>query len=428
MQIAYVTFEDLGLEGGPYARMSDWIEHTAPFWDIDVVSRTISAELRFRPRIREYYSLPIGPEDELGSWLHRPDKLFELAALLRQVGAYVRSADIVYNDIIFANFYSLTVPSRQCLITEINGVIGEELVNKGSVARGSLKHRLFRLLERLAYHRADHLVAVSRGIREYVVQEFGIPADKVDVVTNGVDLEQFHVDGNGYGPGLGIRQLYVLGDCPLLFFHGFFQSWHCLEELVRCFRLVKDEIPDARLMLVGDGPVRGAVEQVVHETDLTDSVVFAGAQPKRDIPSYLAAADVCAYYSSYEVGRYGFLGNPIKLYEYMAMQKPVVTSRLRGFSELIEESECGLVTSRAYEDFARGVIALLKDKERSYALGCNGRRVIESAYSWSVIGKRVYDLCTEALERKRARAASSRAGPKQGTRDLTFDRHQRSSR
>ena len=398
MQISYVTFENLGVESGRYSHLSDWIEHTASLWEIDVVSRAISAEPRFHHRIRDYHELSLGPADDLGSWIHQPKKVFKLLALLRQIKNHVHSADIVYTDMIFANFYSLVSSPRQCLIMEVNGQIGEELVNKGTVVRGGWKHASFRLLERWGYRRADHLITVSSGLREYLVQEFGVSPARIDVISNGVDLRLFPASENGHE----IRQRYALGNKPVIFFHGFFQSWHGLDHLVKCFRLVRNSIPDAYLMLVGDGPSQPAVQQLIQELNLSKSVILTGPQPKPDIHRYIATADVCVYYADYNVGNYGFLGNPIKFYEYMAMQKPIVATRLRGFSEPIEEHQCGLVVPHTYQDFARGVVTLLGDPDEAQALGRNGRQAVESTYNWSAIGRRIYAVCSEALDQKRA--------------------------
>jgi len=257
---------------------------------------------------------------------------------------------------------------------------------------------LFRLLERWGYNRADHLIAVSGGLREYLIQEFGILPDRISVIPNGVDLRLFPINEDGSE----IRRRYALGRNPVIFFHGSFKSWHGLDHLVRCFRFIKDEVPQAYLMLVGDGAPRPGIERLVQESGLSESVIMTGMQPKCDIHKYIAAADVCVYYPNYSVGCYGFLGNPIKFYEYMAMQKPIVTTRLRGFSELIEENQCGLVVPATHQDFVRGVVTILSDPEQARTFGRNGRRAVESTYNWPTIAQKIYTVCSEALAYKRA--------------------------
>jgi glycosyltransferase involved in cell wall biosynthesis len=398
MKVSIVTFENLAVADGQSLRIGQLIEHTASHWQIDLVARSTPVSAALSSHLTGYHRLAIGQGDALGTWVNHPEKVPNLLRVLWQIGRYVRTSDIVYTDLIFANFYSPQIPAQQCLTMEVNGIIGEELVNKGSLVRGQWKHRLFRHIERLGYQRADLLIAVSDGLRAYLIQEYGIPEARISVIPNAVDLDAFPLDEMGRE----VRQRYGLGDDPVAFFHGSFKSWHGLEHLVKAFWLVHDQVPNAHLMLVGDGQTRESIESLTKELGLGDYVIFAGMQPHREIYKYIGAADVCLYYPDYSVGDYGFLGNPIKFLEYMAMQKPIVTTRLRGFSEPVEKYQCGLVVAANYEDFARAVVALLKDSSLSVALGRNGRKAIEDNYSWPLIAERICSTSTAALAQKRA--------------------------
>ena len=126
------------------------------------------------------------------------------------------------------------------------------------------------------------------------------------------------------------------------------------------------------------------------------SVVFTGLVQHDNIPEYLAAMDiVLAPYPELTF----FYYSPLKIFEYMACSKPVVTGNTEGNKDIIAESNAGLVVrpERAHE-LASAIIKLLNDKQLSQQLGGNGRRAVIERYSWTNIARRVSEVLREAIK------------------------------
>jgi glycosyltransferase involved in cell wall biosynthesis len=146
------------------------------------------------------------------------------------------------------------------------------------------------------------------------------------------------------------------------------------ERFLRAFRTVRDRLPDARAVLVGDGPLRHELERLVDELGLASAVRFVGAVA--DTRPYLAEATVVALTSPYE-------GSPNALLEAMASGRPVVATAVGGVPELIEHGREGLLVEPTDEAVASALTELLCDPESASRMGTHARTRAE-AFDWSL--------------------------------------------
>jgi glycosyltransferase involved in cell wall biosynthesis len=303
---------------------------------------------------------------------------------------YERHGHMGYGGILAAR--RLGVPA----IVELNGNILKELDAQG-IAMSRLQREVSRQVTVRTFGAADRMVAVSPALRDELVLHLGVAAERVVVVENGADLELFRrpIDASA------ARQAYGLGKGPLVCFAGSFEVWHGVDLLVRAFRSVRNRCPAARLVLVGDGQARAAVESQVATLGLGDSVAFLGHRPHAGVADVVGASDVLV--APYPVQQDDFLGTPLKLVEYMAAGKAIVASRARTH-DLIVEGVTGLRVPGADADaLADAIVRLLGDAGLRATLGAAAAREA-LVHSWDrVVDELVAILSSVVADRHRLR-------------------------
>jgi glycosyltransferase involved in cell wall biosynthesis len=125
---------------------------------------------------------------------------------------------------------------------------------------------------------------------------------------------------------------------------------------------------------------------------LQNSVIFAGQQPISILPQYIDASDVCVYFP-----REGFMGDPLKLREFMAMGKPFITVNQPNYGEYISRENTGLVVEPNEEIFGYAIANILDDPDKATILGKKGKEVVEEMYDWKVISNKIISITDSAF-------------------------------
>jgi len=250
-----------------------------------------------------------------------------------------------------------------------------ELDYYGRPLRG-IEKLVARAMAKFTYRTANALTCVSTAAKNHFVTQWGIPAEKITVLPNGVDTQVFQPSSDN-----SIRTKLGLEHVPTVMFVGGFYPFHGIDLLVDSFRKVLCQVPQAKLVLVGDGMVKPMIMQQVTDYHLEASVVFAGSVEHREIPAYLNAADVCvALYPTLPTEMWF---SPLKLYEYMAAGKAIVASRVGQVAEVIQHNQTGLLVETGNnEEIAQAIIELLDSPIKRQQLGTNARQQAIEHHSW----------------------------------------------
>ena len=236
-------------------------------------------------------------------------------------------------------------------------------------------------------HRA---IAVSEPARAFVNRYFqDFP---MRVIPNGVDLEVFR-------PGLApIRHLR--DDNLNILFVGRLEKRKGLGDLLRAYRAMKSRVPQARLIIVGDGPLRGRVESYVARYRLPN-VVLAGYVPKSVKPRYYNSADIfCAPATGAE--SFG-----IVLLEALASGLPVVATEVPGYMSVLEPGRDSItVQPKNWRELAASLVILARDAELRRRLADYGRQKA-SRYSWELVASEVVEVYQEARKALAIRPAKA---------------------
>lgn len=216
------------------------------------------------------------------------------------------------------------------------------------------------VVERATISLADHTVSNSRAGAELAVDR-GAPRGRVSVVWNGRDARRYR-SGDPTRPR---TELGLPADAPIVGTVGRLVERKGHHDLLGAWPTVLEHDPTARLVFVGDGPRRPALEAQAAELGCTDSVTFAGTRD--DVPSLLALFDVFVFPSHYE-------GLPGALIEAMAAGLPIVTTPVDGAGELVENYRHGLhVETHAPAEIAWATNRLLQNPPLARAVGTAAR-------------------------------------------------------
>jgi glycosyltransferase involved in cell wall biosynthesis len=221
------------------------------------------------------------------------------------------------------------------------------------------------LADRLVSRFVDRVIAVSEAARAFLISGKGYDARKIVVVPNGRDLSVFRPGAGGQAVR---KELGIDRATPLVGVIGRLEEQKGHAYLLDAWPSVLAEFPDARLLVVGEGSLRGALERRVKQLGIEASVQFAGF--RSDVPRVLDALDVLALPSLYE-------GMPLTAIEASAMAKPVVATAVDGTPEVIRDGRTGrLVPPREPAALSRALRALLRDPSVAQQMGRAGRDLV----------------------------------------------------
>jgi len=271
-------------------------------------------------------------------------------------------------DIVHAHNYEGLMVARATrlkprpLIYDAHNLLGAELPSFSHRVPKSLAGLAGRLFDRLAPRLADHTVTVTDAIRDHFIERLGCSPERVTTVANAVELERF--------PETPPR----LDDhAPRLVFAGNLAAYQRVDLLLEAFARIAAGHPEVRLVIAAEddfGPYAPQVERL----GLARRIDVVPAPPFAELPAFLASADICAN------PRIDCVGMPVKLLNYMAAARPVVS--FRGAAPGLPEDAVRLVADGDTEAFAEAVLALLRHPEEAAALGRRARAHVAEHFRW----------------------------------------------
>ena len=255
------------------------------------------------------------------------------------------------------------------MVYEIRAFWEDAAVDHGSYRENSWKYRLVRLLETWICTKSDHVIVICDGLRRDLIQR-GIQPDKISVVPNGIEIEEFPV----CDPDPELREKWHLEGKSVIAFIGSFYRYEGLDLAIDAFAQLSGRHRDWMLLLVGGGEMDSSLKAKVSSLGLNDRVLFPGRIAHDRIPGIYALADVLIF-PRYSM-RLTDLVTPLKPLEAMAMKKAVIASDVGGHKELIEDGITGvLFPAGNAAALADSIEKLLEDKSTRLAM-------IQRAWDW----------------------------------------------
>ena len=231
--------------------------------------------------------------------------------------------------------------------------------------------------------KADLIIPISKWLAEDLISN-GISSKKIMPVPEGVDLEILRCQN-----GKNISEKYHLKGSKVIIYVGTLGKGRLLEFLIQAFSQVRNKRTHAKMLLVGDGDGKENLQRICVDLGIDNCVIFTGQVPMHEVPSYIAISDIGVSpippFSFYKIS------SPIKLFEYMAMGKPVIANEeILEHKKVLELSGGGILVAYNTESFSDAIIWLLDNPAKALELGKCGQ-------SW-VLKNRTYDLMAKDIE------------------------------
>lgn len=245
-------------------------------------------------------------------------------------------------------------------------------------------YKLSSWMEKTGIEAADRVIAVSQGSKEDILKYYNIPEEKVEVIYNGIDLNQYQkTDVNIARRKYGIEGKYIL-------FVGRISRQKGITHLLDAVKYLPRDI---KLVLCASSPdTQEVLEEVEQKVKLYDNIIWINKMvEKEEIIELYSNAEVFTCPSVYEP--FGIIN-----LEAMACKTPVVASATGGIKEVVVHEETGfLVEPGNPEELAKYINILLNNKDLAIKFGENGRKRVEEMFSWESIAKKTHDMYKDVI-------------------------------
>lgn len=223
---------------------------------------------------------------------------------------------------------------------------------------------------------------------------------KVTEVTWGCNTEMFNLNIDARE----IIKKYNLDGKKIVIYIGAFAPWHGVDTIIECARIIRkiENVHDIVFLMVGTGPDLQKYRDKVFRKGLGDMFIFTGPVKYEEIPQYIGAADIAVAPFDPEKNpltkRYGFFYTPLKIFEYMACGKPIISTSVGNIKKIIHNGVSGmLIRPGDHIALADDIIKLISDDNLRLHLGSNARKVVEEKYSWEDHAKQLQEIFEHAL-------------------------------
>ena len=266
---------------------------------------------------------------------------------------------------------------RRPLVLEVHTPFYLERQIRGSTA-SSLLHKF----ERLQWRAADRIWVNSHELESIIGKDLET-TERITCIPHGIKLDEFKPAPRRPDD-----------ETVTVVFVGSFYHWHGAEQLIDAFAIAREQVPNLRLCLIGDGLTRPASEAKARQLGVSDAVEFTGWIARDQVPDYLAASDIgVAPYLKLE----SFYFDPVKIIEYMAAGLAVIASRQGSIDRTVDDGENGLLVPPGdVSALTEAMMALASDTALRERFGAAGRQKIAREQTWEAITKRILSLCGEA--------------------------------
>jgi len=256
--------------------------------------------------------------------------------------------------------------------------------------------KIAKTFETAILKRVDAICCPSKILKSLILRT-GVGDQKILVTPNGINLEQFNnnPDGREIRKRFGLEGKFIIG------YVGALKKFWGIYTILESAREVLIQRKDIHFLLVGQGKALPEIESFIKNKGLGDKFTLTGAVAHLDVPKYISAMDIgLAPYERLEP----FYGSPMKIFEYMAMSKPVITTPQGQIKDLIRNGENGMLMEPDDSGgLARSILELGGNKDMMKNMGLKARATVES-YTWETNARKILDTYRSLVNGKTASA------------------------
>lgn len=214
----------------------------------------------------------------------------------------------------------------------------------------------------------DRVVVNCEAVAEFCVERRSMDPENIEIIFNGVPLDEFR-EVSDSAAAEAAEELGIGADTPVVGTVARLEEQKGITHFLNAVPAVKEECPDVKVLIVGDGTLRGALEEEARQLGIADNVIFTGE--RRDVPRLYKLMDVKVISSIYE-------GTTLTVFEAMATGTPVVATTVDGVEEVIEDGATGmLVPPKDAASIAEVVTDLLTNPDRARLLSERAEQAVK---------------------------------------------------
>lgn len=307
---------------------------------------------------------------------YSPQVLFEVFELLYNFYLYARlkkilarnKIDFIYTRYAANMFMDVYLSKKHNIpvLLEVNDSVRVYRARKPVLKKISAK------IEDYVFKNCARIFTISETFKNSIASQ-GIQAEKIIVMPNAADTSVFDPELTDNS----MRLKYNLSDKFVLGYVGAFSLWHELDKMCYILKDIKDQGFDARAFLVGDGPGRDKVIKLSRDLGIEKDIVLTGRVEYENLKHYINVMDTAVLINC------GDYCSPVKIFEYMAMKKPVIAPRLKPIEEIITHKHNGILFAKDnMDELKENIIDVIKDKDYRETLGANARQTVLNKHTW----------------------------------------------
>ena len=289
---------------------------------------------------------------------------------------------------------------RSRFIFEVRDLWPESLAAVGVGKADSLVYRSLARIAGFLYRNSDHVVVVTPAFKEYLVQHWDVPAQKISVIENGVDAEVFKSQTqSNLRADLGIEGKFVVS------YIGTMGNAHGLHTLVEAAAKLQNSAAEILFLLLGEGAEKEHLVSLARARGLSN-VRFVDQQSREKIPGFICASDACVVLlKQNEIFKTVI---PSKMLEFMSCARPVILGVDGQARQILEEAQAGIcIEPENSAQLAQAVLRLAADPQLRETLGRNGRRHVLQHFSRRQTATAYLDLLRELIGEEKQRAVAA---------------------
>jgi glycosyltransferase involved in cell wall biosynthesis len=230
------------------------------------------------------------------------------------------------------------------------------------------------------------LVVVSSPLKEYFIKKHSIPATKILVTPNAVNFDDIVINGDKVNE---LRKELHLDGKTVIGFVGSIFPYHGVDILIEAFSNLKqrENTKNLSLLIIGDGETLEELKAFAIKKGLKDDVIFTGKVPHNDIYNYIELFDIAI------MAKTNWYCSPIKIFEYGALQKPIIAPDTQSVRDVIVQDNDGLLVNPNAKEIATAMQEYLSNIEKRKSHGLSFYNKIKNEHVWQIVAKKIIDTC-----------------------------------
>lgn len=268
---------------------------------------------------------------------------------------------------------------KKPVVLDFNDLIAQYTANLLNFKKNSFKAKILLLFQHYLAKKSQKVIAPTRFIKKYTVS-LGVPKEKIAVIPNGVDTEKFHSNKVNVAP-LKFK-LNPSGE-KLCVYCGRLDNWAGVDIITKLCDIAHTKKLKVKFLLVGD-----TAEKIFFDKE---NVILLEETSHERIPTILNNADIILVpFPNNEVSH---AASPLKLFEGMAMQKPVIASKVSGIEEVISDEKNGfLASSNDLNEWIKKLEMIINSETLAAKIGQNARQTVQEKYDWNFLAKQYEEV------------------------------------